>query len=324
MHRRQAVTWETHEVAQRVEAVVLGGRAPGLHGLVVIKGGEIIYERYGSGEDFTWNESVGVVEFGPDTLHDIRSVTKSVTGLVYGIALGKGLVPEPQESLLGQFPEYPDLAREKAGLTIEHAMTMTLGLEWNEDVPYTSTDNSELAMEAADDRYRYILERPIVEEPGRTWRYCGGAAALIGRIIAKGAGVPLDAFAREHLLEPLGITASEWMAGDDGDPSAASGLRLTARGLAEIGQLVLDGGRGIVPSEWIDRMLTPRVGDYGYQWYVGTGDTRWYGAFGNGGQRVYVEPGRDLVFAITAGDYNDSDQPAANAVHEAIGAALVK
>ncbi|MEU0478083.1 hypothetical protein ABZ260_02710 [Streptosporangium sp. NPDC006013] len=62
---------------------------------------------------------------------------------------------------------------------------MTLGLEWNENVPYTSTANSEIAMESAPDRFHYILRQPIVEEPGVRWSYCGGASALLARLIGQ-------------------------------------------------------------------------------------------------------------------------------------------
>ena len=80
------------DLADRL-ADVPEGQAPGLHGLVVIRHGRLVLEQYGAGEDFTWNESLGLVTFGPDTLHDIRSVTKSVVGLLYGIALAAGQVP---------------------------------------------------------------------------------------------------------------------------------------------------------------------------------------------------------------------------------------
>ncbi|MBB5076117.1 serine hydrolase domain-containing protein [Nonomuraea endophytica] len=307
------------ELAERVDQVIRDGGAPGLHGLVVIRGGQTVLERYGQGEDFKWNDSIGTVVFDRDTLHDIRSVTKSITALVYGIALGKGLVPDPDEPLMAAFPEYPDLAESKRNLTVAHALTMTLGLEWDESVPYTSPANSEIAMEMAPDRYRYVLERPVVEEPGTRWDYCGGASALIGRLIVKGVGTTLDAFARDTLFDPLGISF-EWMAGDDGAVSAASGLRLAPRDLAAVGQLVLEGGRGIVPGEWITRSLTRHVAredgsGYGYQWYLGDG---WFAGFGNGGQRLFVVPGEELVVATAAGEYNDFGQPSASAVMDAV------
>ncbi|WP_262850456.1 serine hydrolase domain-containing protein [Sphaerisporangium corydalis] len=295
-----------------------GNRAPGLHGVVAVQRGQVILEHYGEGEDFKLNEPLGHVRFTPGTLHDMRSVTKSVVGLLYGIALADGHVPEPHETLLPYFPEYPDLAADprRAALTVEHALTMTLGLDWNEDVPYTSAANSEIAMELAPDRYRYILEQRIVAEPGVRWSYCGGASALLARLIEKGTGLPLEEYARAGLFDPLGITSWEWSTGADDRALAASGLRLTPRDLLAIGLLVLDEGRDLVPTSWLTAALHPHVRidegfHYGYQWY--TGDT-WTGAFGNGGQRLYIAPALNLVVAITAGQYNIPDQPTATTV----------
>ena len=300
------------------------GRAPDLHGVVAVRRGEVILEHYGIGEDFAWGDSLGVVTFGPETLHDVRSVTKSVVGLLYGIALSEGLVPSPEDPLLPNFPEYPDLTAdpERARLTLEHALTMTLGLQWDEDVPYTGTQNSEIAMELAPDRNRYVLERAIAAEPGTRWRYCGGATALLGALIAKGSGHPVEEFARERLFEPIGIETFDWMRGHDGVASAASGLRLAPRDLVKIGQLVLadgswDGGE-IVPKTWLDAALQRRATiedgfDYGYHWYVSDLTPRpdvshpWVGALGNGGQRLDVVPDLDLVVALTAGAYDAED-----------------
>ena len=311
-------------LADRLEEVIADGLAPDLHGVVAIRHGEVLLEHYGKGEDFAWGDSLGVITFGPETLHDVRSITKSVVGLVYGIALAEGLVPETHEPLLPHFPEYSDLAADshRSQLTVEHALTMTLGLEWNEDVPYDTTENSEIAMERAADRYRYLFERPIAEAPGTTWRYCGGATALLGKLIAKGSGAPLEEFARERLFEPLGIGTFDWMRGDDGVASAASGLRLATPDLARIGQLVLARGvwseRELVSSSWISRALTYAVTiegwfGYGYQWYVSAISTPdgawhpWFGALGNGGQRIDVVPDLDLVVAFAAGAYDAED-----------------
>lgn len=312
----------------RLDELAAAGSIPGLHGLVVMRHGQVMAERYGSGEDFKWNEPLGHVRFGPHALHDIRSATKSVTSLLYGIALDDGRVPEPKAPLLQQFPEYSDLAGDplRARLTVEHALTMTLGLEWHEDVPYTSAANSEIAMEMAPDRYRFVLSQPVAEEPGQRWHYCGGATALIGRLLDQGTGEPLPEFARRRLFEPLGISAFEWMTGQDGVASPASGLRLAAPDLARIGQLVLDhgrwDGRQIVPSGWLETALRRHLridGDfgYGYQWYAGTSPAldgtdpvRWSAAFGNGGQHLYVLPDLDAVVAITAGNYDTAEQSA--------------
>ncbi len=125
----------------------------------------------------------------------MRSVTKSIVGLLYGIALATGLAPPPEAKLVEQFLEYPDLSTDLARqrLTVGHVLTMTLGTEWDEmTIPYTDQRNSEIAMDRAADRYRYILERPVVEPPGLHWMYNGGATALLARLTAKGTGRPLE------------------------------------------------------------------------------------------------------------------------------------
>ncbi|WP_256257416.1 serine hydrolase domain-containing protein [Nonomuraea pusilla] len=309
---------------ERVDEVLHEGKAPALHGLVVVSGGRIVAERYGEGPDHRLGEPLGHVVFDRDTLHDVRSVSKSVVALLYGVALGRGLVPEPGEPLLPQFPEYRDLVDDpaRAHLTVGHALTMTLGLDWNEDVPYTGPDNSEVAMELAPDRYRFILERPVVEEAGTRWRYCGGASALLGALIARGTGRPLEEYAATELFEPLGFPAYEWSKGDDGVAMAASGLRLRPVDLAALGRLVLDGGGDLVPAAWVRELGRPRVeiADgfwYGYQWYVSTGGRPWVEAIGNGGQRLLVSPEEDLVVAVTAGEY-DEGQGSATAVLDAV------
>lgn len=304
----------------RLDETIKAGLAEGLHAVVVTQGGRTVLEHYGTGADFSWGTPLGTVTFGPKTLHDLRSVTKSVVALLYGIALRDGRVPEPDAPLLAAFPEYPDLAADprRARLTVAHALTMSVGLEWKEDIPYDSPANAEIAMELAPDRYRFVLERPIVEEAGVRYSYCGGATALLGGLISRGTGQPLPEFAREALFAPLGIDTFEWMAGDDGVVSAASGLRLAVPDLARIGELVLAGGawqgREVVPAAWISAMLEPRLptqwgGHYGYQWYSGeAAGHRWVGATGNGGQRLTVLPGLGLVVAVAAGNYDDPEQ----------------
>ncbi|GAA4586512.1 hypothetical protein GCM10023194_32890 [Planotetraspora phitsanulokensis] len=308
----------SHPLANLLARAVERNRVPDLHAVVALHHGQVVLEHYGEGADFKLGEPLGHVRFTPDTLHDIRSVTKSVVGLLYGIALADGRVPEPHEPLLRHFAEYQDLAEDPrlAALTVEHALTMTLGLEWDENVPYTSAANSEIAMELAPDRCRYVLSRRIMDEPGTRWSYCGGASALAARLIEKGTGLALEDYARTRLFEPLGITRWEWSTGTDGVALAASGLRLPPHGLLAIGRLVLEGGRDIVPASWLATVLRPHVRidegfHYGYQWYVG--DT-WIAGFGNGGQRIHVSPALDIVVAVTAGQYDRPDQPTASVV----------
>jgi len=296
-----------------------------LHSILVVHQGNIAFERYFSGLDETRGQSAGEIVFGPDTQHDLRSVTKSLVSLLYGIALADKRVPPVDTPLLSQFPEYPELVRDpqRAGLTIANALTMTLGMQWNEQLSYKDPANSESAMDAAPDRFRYVLERPVVAAPGEVWIYSGGAVALVGRLIEKGTGQALEDYARSALFEPLGIDKFSWAKGTDGEAIAASGLRLTPRELARIGQLVLARGqwegRTIVPAAWLDASFTPaatvRDGQsYGYLWRVGeiaypskTGirGEHYVMGFGNGGQLLAIVPARKLVVVVTAGNYND-------------------
>jgi CubicO group peptidase (beta-lactamase class C family) len=276
---------------------------------------------------------LGRVAFKPDTLHDLRSASKSIVGLLYGIALPDGKVPPPDAPLLASFPEYPDLADPARNRwTIHHVLTMTMGTGWDEQsVPYSDPTNSEIAMDTAPNRYRFVLGAPVVMEPGKRWIYNGGATALLARIIARGAGKPVDAFAREKLFDPLGIGATEWFTDRNGEAIAASGLRMTPRDLARIGLAMLNGGawgdRRVVPAQWIERSTSPivdvdEIRQYGYHWYldkfvftVSTGPRwdrsrleRFWSAIGNGGQRLFIFPGLNLVVAITAGNYDAPDQ----------------
>jgi CubicO group peptidase (beta-lactamase class C family) len=163
---------------------------------------------------------LGKIAFKADALHDLRSVSKSIVGLLYGIALAAGKVPPPDAPLLASFPEYTDLASDPARnrWTIYNALTMTMGTDWDElSVPYSDPTNSEIAMDTAPDRYRFVLGAPVVMEPGRRWIYNGGATALLARIIAKGTGRTLHDFARNTLFDPLGIGPTEWYTDPNGE-----------------------------------------------------------------------------------------------------------
>ena len=254
-------------LAARLAEMERDGRVYGLHALLASRGGKVLFEHYGRGEDESWGQKLGQVTFGPTVLHDLRSVTKSIVGMLYGIALADGKVPPPEARLYDQFPEYADLAKQpgRERLTVAHVLSMTLGFEWDElTIPYGDRRNSEVAMELSPDRYRYVLDRPIVGEPGVKWTYNGGCTALLGRLITKGTGDKLPDYARRVLFDPMGLGPTEWSNGLQGEAAAASGLRMRPPDLLRIGQMVLAGGawqgRQIVPAAWL-KQSTSRLGD---------------------------------------------------------------
>lgn len=320
----------TPDLSASLDLAREAGLLPNVHGIVAMRHGRIFLERYYPGADAARARPLGIIRFTPDTLHDLRSVSKSIVGLLYGIALAAGLVPPPEAPLLAQFPEHADLAADpaRAALTIAHTLSMTLGTEWDEmSLPYSDPRNSEIAMDNAPDGIRFILERKIVGPAGQRWTYNGGATALLAHLIARGSGQSLHDFARARLFTPLGISATEWETGADGMDIAASGLRMRPRDLALIGVMLLNGGshngQQIVPKAWLDLSATPAVAmpdgrRYGYHWYLGAtprddgnGGIRWerlVQATGYGGQRLFLLPELHLVLVVTAGNYDSAEQ----------------
>lgn len=309
------------DMGERLAAAVASGSLPNLHAVLVVRNGKLVFEGYYDGIDERWGSSLGHLLFDAETKHDLRSVSKSIVGLLYGIALDAGQAPALDAPIVDSFPEYKDLAadRERRRMTVSDALTMRLGTQWNEDLPYDDPNNSEIAMELSKDRYRFVLDRPFVTEPGTRWHYNGGATALLAKVIERGSGQSVFDFAKEKLFTPLGIEDVEWIKGNDGEFAAASGLRMRPRDVAKVGQVVLNRGqwqgKELIPQAWLDEAFVPRTRideelEYGYQWWLGNmreSGKPWMAAFGNGGQRLIVIPSLDLAVVITAGNYNQPD-----------------
>jgi CubicO group peptidase (beta-lactamase class C family) len=319
----ESVGFESRQLCA-IGNAVRHGRLRNLHGVVVVRRGRLVFEQYFTGHDQRWGSPVGDVTFGPDTLHDLRSITKSIVSLLYGIAQAQGTVGSVDRPVLDAFPEFADLRTDPARMRIlvKHALTMTMGTEWNEDLPYSDPRNGERQMEAAADRYRFVLDRPLVAAPGERWNYNGGATAVIAKLVSRGTGRPLVEFAQEHLFAPLGITDVDWITDRKDEPRAASGLRLRPRDLAKIGQLVLQGGhwgeQEVIPRSWLQEATTAQTQPnqfrrYGYQWWLGgspfgDAETPWVAGFGLGGQRLFMVPELELVVVVTAGNYDKPGQ----------------
>ena len=291
------------------------------HAILIARNGALVYEHYFTGEDQAWGEALGRVTYDATKRHDLRSVTKSVTSLLVGIAVDRGWIRDLDAPVFSFFPEHADLrTTEKDAITVRHLLTMSAGFAWNEDLPYQNPQNSERLMTDAPDRCRYVLEQPLVRPPGRVYNYNGGATALLAVILSKAAGQPIDLLAQRELFEPLGIGDVEWIRYADGTPVAASGLRMRPRDLLKLGQVVLDGGawqgRQIVSRSWIEDSTAPHINGeglffYGYQWWLGRSlvnreEVKWISGVGYGGQRLYIVPSRGLVVLAMAGLYDST------------------
>src|SRR5436305_937 len=296
------------------------------HGAVVVRRGTLVYEQYFDGDDMRGSTPTFLMPHDAKTLHNMESINKSVIGLLVGTAFDRGLLKNLDASIFSALPEYSDLrTSEKDQITPRHLLSMTSGLDWPERAIASHDPGNILRWGyVSPDPYRFVLERSIKASPGTAWNYNGGGVWLLGLILTKIAGQPLDVFAKDALFEPLGIEEWEWARFPNGDPGTSGGLHLRPRDLAKLGQLVLDSGvwqgRQIVSADWIKQMTARQsppgfsfgsLRSYGSLWWQGRSsieshDVDWVGAIGRGGQRLFVVPSLGLVVAVTAGLYLES------------------
>lgn len=306
--------------------------APNLHAVLLWKGSQLVSEVYYTGADRTLASWAGVfgsqVAFGPDTLHDVRSVSKSVVGLEAGIVFGRHPEISLDTPVLRFFPEWAALVPGREGITLRHLLTMSTGLEWNEwGRGFLDSDETSLLWEEFP--ARKVLQKPPKEAPGTRFNYSGGTTQTLMQVLERIEGRDFLLLVAQDLFGPLGIVRWEWTANTQGDPLAFSGLRLTPRDMVKLGRLVLQRGqwegRPIVPADWMDQVLRPQIETgiglfsldgqpvaYSHQWWTGTlagpaGTVRWTAAIGNGGQRIVVVPELDLVWVATAGNYGEPE-----------------
>ncbi len=264
---------------------------PNLSALLAVRGGYLVFERAYNG-------------YQPGVPINVRSVTKSVTGTLVGIAIAEGAIAGLDQTIGALIPDRIPAGADPAvaEITLYQLLTMTSGLDW-------PTAGEWFVLTGSDNWVAFTLGRPVIDPSGSTYVYNTGGSHLLGVIVAEATGQPLDEYARAVLFDPLGIEPGDWMRSPQGEPSAGSGLELTPRDMAKFGFLYLnDGswaGRRIVPAEWVEAATTYRsAGDatggyaaYGYQWWVTQTQAGYPAAFalGYGGQHIFLVPDLDLV-----------------------------
>lgn len=299
-----------------LEGAVRFGEFGGVTSLLVAVDGELAWERYFDGE-------------GPDALRNTRSATKTVAGVLVGIAAARGLVTGAGEPVAHYFDELRPFAHpdpRKDAITLEDLMTMSSVLECNDDTQFSR--GHEERMYLVEDWFRFTLDLPIRGFPGwisrpedspygRSWSYCTAGVTLIGGVLERAAGEPLTRWADRHLFTPLGVDSVAWQHTPMGTAMTGGGLAMRSRDLLKIAQLYLDGGvwggRRIVPEAWVERSVEPRAAvrpgvEYGYLWWLPQiqGRRAWL-MTGNGGQKVVAFPGWGLAVAITTTDFGQSE-----------------
>jgi CubicO group peptidase (beta-lactamase class C family) len=304
---------------------------PNIHSVVVAKNGSIVYEHYFVGKDQNYGRDIGVVTHNESTLHDLRSITKSIISACVGIAIDKGWLKSVNQNISEFFPEKDQIfINEKANWTIQDFLTMTTGLTWNEDLPYNDPRNDEIKMTLSDDPIQYVLSKELENQPGRVFNYIGGATQILAEIIERASKYSIDQFADKFLFKPIGINNYEWnkysVWGKSDKFVAPSGLRLTSKDIMKYALLYRNKGKQgdvqILPEAWINQSFEQQIefpskvakgnDGYGYQVWMWP-DTflnshfKMFAAIGNGGQNIFWDLEHDLIIVTTAGNYNNWD-----------------
>jgi CubicO group peptidase (beta-lactamase class C family) len=253
-------------------------------------------------------------------LHTMQSVSKTVTSITIGIAIGRKEFPADLNTpILKYFEGYKiaNVDERKRRITLRDLLTMTAGLEWNEDLPYNDPKNSCDVMESKHDWVEYVINQPMAAEPGKVFVYSSGATQLLSHIFKKTTGKTVDEYAAEYLFQPLGIRY-HWKHSPTGLPDTEGGLYISSSSLAQIGLLFLNDGtwddKRIVPADWVKSSVTPAVTvedegqrwKYGFQWWLQpwgkTPEKFAWAARGFGGQELRVVPEYKLIVVYTGWD----------------------
>jgi len=244
-------------------------------------------------------------------LHTMQSVSKTVTSVILGIAITHGdFKAGLNASVLTFFDpaKVKNVDDRKRRMTLQNVLTMTTGLDWNEEVPYDDPRSDSSLMEATDDWVQYVIDKPMATEPGKAFNYSSGATELLAYIFQKETGEDIDAYGEKYLFAPLGIE-HHWKRTYMGLVDTEGGLYLKGEDLAKIGYLYLhDGiwnGKQLVSKEWVKESLAPHVDaeenfKYGFKWwlYPMNGKYAWM-ARGFGGQGLMVFPDKGLIVVFT-------------------------
>ena len=327
-------------VLDSIDREIRAGQYGYVDRVVVIRGGRLVWDRAYSHDYVAAFDSLARIK-GPLNAHDptgpynyyaawwhpfyrkgelhtLQSVTKTITSVVIGTAVTRGEFPSLDTRVMSFYDttRVKNLDERKRRMTIRHLLTMTDGMEWLENLPYTDPRNTTVAMEASYDWIQLAIDQPMAAEPGARWNYNSGASQLLSDIFRKATGIDIEDYAARHLFAPLGIRDWYWKRTPAGIVDTEGGLYLAPLDVARIWHLFLrDGvwnGRRVLSKAWVDASVAPAVAvsaasgapKYGYKWWLyphpedATGFV-WSGN-GFGGQFPMAVPREDLIVVLNA------------------------
>ncbi|PJJ67879.1 serine hydrolase domain-containing protein [Chryseobacterium geocarposphaerae] len=276
-------------------------------GIVMIKDEKLLLEEYFNG-------------YKRDSLNDTRSVGKSFSSALMGIAIQDGFIKSENQSLkefynVRQFKNY---SSKKDSVTIKSLLTMSSAFNGN-DEDYESPGNEE-NMYPTKNWVTFTLDLPMTQNKiGKNWNYFTAGVVVTGDILDKSVPNGLENYADKKLFQPLGIKEYKWQFTPQQKPSLAGGLRMKALDLAKFGQLYKNNGtwngKRILEKVWIKKSFTNYFTEnkdfegYGYLFWrkvykVGNKAFESYQSSGNGGNKIIIFTEIPVVIVITAKAYN--------------------
>jgi CubicO group peptidase (beta-lactamase class C family) len=315
----QSLEWSADDSAQ-LSGAVSSGRYGSVTSVWVEQGGNLLHAEYFRGA-------------GADTRHNLRSVGKTVTGMLVGIAIADGHIDGVHEKAAAYFDDLPPFQNgdpRKDDISLQDLLTMSGPLEcddWN-----SFSRGNEERMYLVEDWSSFFWNLPVKNRPsweipetdggfGRLFSYCTAGIQLVGEIVERAVGSPAPEYAERRLFGPTGIGSRKWNYASSGKAHLGGGLELATTDWASLARLYVNGGRAdgrqVIPEAWVDASLEDyvRIDDetnYGYLWWrpryeVDGREFRANMMSGSGGNRVYALPEFGVVVVLTKNDFRDRD-----------------
>ena len=305
-----------------MDAAIANGDFGKITSVVVLKDGRPVHERYYD-------------DGGAEALRNTRSATKTVTGMLAGIAIARGHLPGVEAPVAPFFADKkpfqnPDARKDR--ITVEDLLTMSSIAECddsnsfsrgNEERMYLIEDYSRFYFDLPVRGFAAFMTKPKDAKYGRAWSYCTAGSFVLGELVQRASKQPLQDFAASELFGPMGITRTDWQVTPSGVAMGGGGLGLRSRDLAALGQLYLQGGQWngqpVVPVEWVRASVSPKAQvegedgtEFGYLWWLKElgDDAAKHPAWlmnGSGGNKVIVIPDMKLVTVITTTNFGRRD-----------------
>lgn len=295
------------EIIRNLNKKIAENRFKNITGIAVIKEGKLLLEEYFNGS-------------GRDSLQDTRSVGKSFSSALTGIAIQDRYLKSENQTLkefydLKLFKNY---SSQKENVTIKSLLTMSSGFDGNDED--SESPGNEENMYPTENWVKFTLDLPLTgNKIGKNWSYFTAGVVLSGDILDKTVPKGLKNYADKTLFRPLGITSYKWQFTPQQKPSLAGGLRMRLLDLAKFGQLYQNNGvwngKTILGKEWIKKSFTnyfpdhPDFEGYGYLFWrkiykVGNKSYEAFQSSGNGGNKIIIFTQIPVVIVITAQAYN--------------------